>query len=85
MSCDTLEPLIVLDPNEQIVTRHRRDCRAAVVLMAAANAGTRVMNQTEFLDTGVRGEQGLYLYVSQDHLCMKQRSLHLAQAEGVVL
>ena len=87
MSCDRLEPLIVLDPNEQIVTRHRRDCSSAAAVLSkeSVNAGVRVMSQTEFLDSGVRGKQGLYLYVPQDHLCMKQRSLHLAQAEGVVL
>ncbi len=88
MSCDRLEPLIVLDPGEQTVTRHRRDCSSASAVLSskeAANAGMRVMNQTEFLDSGVRGEQGLYLHVPQNHLCMSQRSLHLALAEGVVL
>ncbi len=85
MSCDRLEPLIVLDFNEGIVTRHRRDCESAKISLADTNDGIRVMNQTEYLDTGVRGEQGLYLYVPQNHLCMAQRSLHLALAEGVVL
>lgn len=84
MSCERLEPLIVLDPNVQRVTRHRRDCESAKISLAATD-GTRVINQTEFLDSFTRGEQGLYLYVPEDHLCMKQRSLHLEQAEGVVL
>ncbi len=84
MSCDRLEPLIVLDRDKGTAIRHRRDCASAEISWAA-NDGTRVMNQTEFFDFGVRGEQGLFLYVPQDHLCMAQRSLHLAEAEGVVL
>lgn len=85
MSCDQLEPLIILDSHEQVVMRHRRDCSATVLSVEATNAGMRVMNQTEFMDAGVRGEQGLYLHVPQDHLCMKKRALHLAEADGVVL
>ncbi len=81
MSCHRLEPLIVLDSNEQTVTRHRRNCGAAVMSKKDTNAGKHVMNQTEFIGHGVRGEQGIYLYVPCDHLCMKRRSLHLVRAE----
>ncbi len=81
MSCDHLEPLIVLDSNEHIVMRHRRDCESAVMSKEDTNDSTRVMNQTEFYDSAVRGGQGLFLHVPTNHLCMKRRSLHLARAE----
>ncbi len=78
MSCDTLEPLITITKakgGKYDVTRHRRDCGMLRRSMVAPRGGLTI-NQTEFFNRGVSGEQGPFEYVPLDHKCMKRRYLH---------
>lgn len=87
MSCENLEPIITITKAKHRrydVTRHRRDCGMLRRSMIAPRGGLTI-NQTEFLNRGVSGEQGPFEYVPRDHKCMKRRNHHLALAESVTV
>ncbi len=89
MTCNTLEPLITITKATRgrgyDVTRHRRDCGMAGRSLSTPSAGGSTMNQTEFLQRGVEGQQGPYEQVPKNHACMKRRTAHLIRDEGAIL
>lgn len=86
MTCHTLEPLITITKATRgrgyDVTRHRRDCGVVKRSLSATGAIGSTINQTEFLQRGVEGQQGPYEYVPQNHTCMKRRAAHHLKDEG---